>query len=84
MIVMLASCASLKTAFTGNKETASTSNSTAVKKESKFLDPVDMPVESSKEGKEKKHEKAAPKRKHQKPAIVLIGKAMQKIYLLCK
>src|SRR5436190_10974697 len=62
MIVMLASCASLKTAFTGNKETASASNSTAVKKESKFLDPIDVPVESSKEGNEKKHEKAAAKK----------------------
>src|SRR4030095_10722043 len=36
MIVLLASCASLKTAFTGNNATASANNSTAVKKETKF------------------------------------------------
>ena len=47
MIVLLASCASVKPAFTGHKSTASTSNSAAVKKESKFLDQIDMPVESS-------------------------------------
>ena len=52
MIVLLASCAGLKTAFTGNKGTASTSNSTAVKKETKFLDQIDVPVESSKTVKE--------------------------------
>jgi lipoprotein Spr len=51
MIVSLASCASLKTAFTGNK--APESNSTAVKKETKFLDGIDVPVESSKGVKEK-------------------------------
>ncbi len=51
MIVLLASCASLKTAFTGDKST-STSNSTAVKKETKFLDQIEMPVESSKGVKE--------------------------------
>jgi len=54
MIVLLASCASLKTAFTGNQGTASTNNSTAVKKETKFLDPIDMPAESSKGVKEEK------------------------------
>ena len=62
MIVMLASCASLKTAFTGNKEIASTNSSDPVKKESKFLDPIDVPAKSSKEGKEKQHEKAAAKK----------------------
>lgn len=53
MIVLLASCSSLRSAFTGTKNTTSTNNSTAVKKETKFLDPVDMPVESSKGVKEK-------------------------------
>ena len=51
LIVSLASCASLKTAFTGNK--APGNNSAAVKKETKFLDQIDVPVESSKATKEK-------------------------------
>ena len=46
MIVLLASCASLKTAFTGNKSPEN--NSTTVKKQTKFLDQIDVPVESSK------------------------------------
>ena len=62
MIVLLASCAGLKTAFTGNKGTASTGNSTPVKKETKFLDPIDMPAESSKPVKEKEAEKLAAKK----------------------
>jgi len=62
MIVLLASCTSLKSAFTGNKSTASTNNSTAVKKESKFLDQIDMPVESSKGVKEKEQEKTLAKK----------------------
>src|SRR5678815_5470019 len=62
MIVLLASCASLKTAFTGNKSTASTNNSTAVKKEAKFLDQIDVPVESSKAVKEKEQEKTLAKK----------------------
>ncbi|HEY5773388.1 MAG TPA: C40 family peptidase [Chitinophagaceae bacterium] len=62
MIVLLASCAGLKTAFTGSKGTASTGNSTAVKKETKFLDPIDVPVESSKGVKEKEQEKTAVKK----------------------
>jgi len=62
MIVLLASCASLKTAFTGNQGTASTNNSTSVKKETKFLDQIDMPVESSKGVKEKEQEKSIAKK----------------------
>src|SRR6187455_1677490 len=62
MIILLASCTSLKTAFTGNKGTASTSNSTAVKKETKFLDQIDVPVESSKGVKEKEQEKSVVKK----------------------
>jgi len=62
MIVLLASCASLKTAFTGNNGTASTSNSTAVKKETKFLDQIDVPVESSKGVKEKEQVKSVAKK----------------------
>lgn len=46
MIVSLASCASLKTAFTGNKPPEN--NSATVKKQTKFLDQIDVPVESSK------------------------------------
>src|SRR5436190_13551935 len=52
MIVLLPNCASLKTAFTGSRETAVT-NSTSVKKETKFLDQVNVLVESSKRTKEK-------------------------------
>jgi len=62
MIVLLASCASLQTAFTGNKATASTNNSTTVKKETKFLDQIDVPVESSKGVKEKESEKSVAKK----------------------
>jgi len=62
MIVLLASCASLKTAFTGNQGTASTNNSTSVKKETKFLDQIDIPVESSKGVKEKEQEKSIAKK----------------------
>jgi lipoprotein Spr len=58
MIVLLASCTSLKTAFTGNPGTASINNSAAVKKETKFLDQIDVPLESSKGSKE--NEKAVP------------------------
>jgi lipoprotein Spr len=59
MIVLLASCASLKTAFTGNNVPAN--NSTAVKKETKFLE-IDMPVESSKGVKEKEKSEPAVKK----------------------
>jgi len=52
MLVLLASCSSLKTAFTGNREPASTQNSNTVKKETKFLDQIDVPVESSRSKKE--------------------------------
>ena len=62
MIVLLASCTSLKSAFTGNKSTASTNNSIAVKKEAKFLDQIDVPVESSKGVKEKEPEKSLAKK----------------------
>lgn len=49
---MLASCSSLKTAFTGSSQTASDTHSTTVKKETKFLDQIDVPVESIKSKKE--------------------------------
>jgi lipoprotein Spr len=62
MIVLLASCASLKTAFTGNNSTGSTNNSTTVKKETKFLDQIDIPVESTKGVKEKESEKLLAKK----------------------
>ena len=47
LIVLLASCSSLKTAFTGEREPASTLTSNNVKKEIKFLDQIDVPVGSS-------------------------------------
>ena len=62
MIVLLASCASLQTAFTGNKATASSNNATTVKKQTKFLDQIDVPVESSKRVKEKESEKLVTKK----------------------
>jgi len=58
IIVSLASCTSLKSAFTGSGATASINNSTPVKKETKFLDQIDVPVESSRGTKE--NEKAVP------------------------
>ena len=57
LLVMLASCSSLKTAFTGNTATGSKANSHSVKKETKFLNQIDVPVESSKS---KQEEDAAP------------------------
>jgi lipoprotein Spr len=82
MIVLLASCASLKTAFTGNKSTASSSNSSAVKKESKFLDQIDVPVESSKGEKEKEKEKESAKKETSTTRNSTHRESMQKIYLL--
>jgi lipoprotein Spr len=52
LLVMLASCSSLKTAFTGSSQPASDTYSKAVKKETKFLDQIDVPVESTKTKKE--------------------------------
>lgn len=48
LLVMLASCSGLKTAFSGNKQPPSTT----VKKETKFLDQINMEVESPKSTKE--------------------------------
>lgn len=48
IIVLLASCSSLKTAFTGTRQTAPASTTSTVKKETKFLDQIDVPVESNK------------------------------------
>ena len=47
LLLLLASCTSLKTAFSGNKQPASPTHSTPVKKETKFLDQINMEVESS-------------------------------------
>jgi len=52
LLVMLASCSALKTAFTGNRGPASTAPISSVKKETKFLDEINVPVESSKSKKE--------------------------------
>ena len=51
IIVLLASCSSLKTAFNGNKQSEPASQSTAVKKETKFLD-QNMEVETPKSSKQ--------------------------------
>jgi lipoprotein Spr len=48
LIVLLASCSSLKTAFTGARQSPPASNGGAVKKETKFLDQIDVPVETNK------------------------------------
>lgn len=48
LIVLLASCSGLKTAFTGHRQPSPASNkTTAVKKETKFLNEIDMPVEAT-------------------------------------
>jgi UDP-glucose 4-epimerase len=47
LIVLLASCSSLKTAFTGNRQSAQGTSSNTVKKETKFLNQIDVPVEST-------------------------------------
>ena len=52
LLVMLASCSSLKTAFTGNRQAESPSSSNTVKKETKFLDQIDVPVESTRSKKD--------------------------------
>jgi len=52
LLLTLASCSSLRTAFTGNRESVSTSNSNTVKKETKFLDEIDVPFESTKSKKD--------------------------------
>jgi len=64
LLVMLASCSSLKTAFTGNGQTGSAAHSAAVKKETKFLDQIDVPVESSGQ---KNHESIAAVEKKETP-----------------
>jgi len=52
LLVILASCSSLKTAFTGSRESAAARQSTSVKKQTKFLDEIDVPVESARSKKE--------------------------------
>ena len=47
LIVLLSGCSSLKTAFTGNNPSASSAHTTPVKKETKFLNEIDVPVEGS-------------------------------------
>src|SRR5688572_29442085 len=46
LLVMLASCSSIKTAFTASKQPTSAQSGT-VKKGTKFLDEVEVPIESS-------------------------------------
>ena len=48
LIVLLASCSSLKTAFTGNRQPGQTPATNTVKKETKFLNQIDVPVETTK------------------------------------
>lgn len=45
LVLSLSSCASLKTAFTGKKESTNTSSVSAGKKEAVFLNEISMPVE---------------------------------------
>jgi lipoprotein Spr len=45
LIVLLASCSGLKTAFTGNRQAPATSNTNTVKKETKFLNEINVAVE---------------------------------------
>ena len=52
LLVMLASCSSLKTAFTGSRDPAAGRQSPSVKKQTKFLDEIDVPVESTRSKKE--------------------------------
>jgi len=52
LLVMLASCSGLKTAFTGNRQAEPPSSSNSVKKETKFLDHIDVPVESARSKKD--------------------------------
>ena len=47
LIVLLASCSSLKTAFTGTRQSPAASNTNTVKKETKFLNQIDVPVEAN-------------------------------------
>ena len=60
--MLLASCSGLKIAFTGNRDPATTANSAYVKKETKFLEQIDVPVESS-----------GPKRRDE-PAVSVVKK----------
>src|SRR6185503_6771533 len=47
-VVLLASCSSLKTAFTGNRQPGQIPATNTVKKETKFLNQIDVPVETTK------------------------------------
>ena len=60
LIVLLASCSSLKTAFTGTGQTAPVSSH--VKKQTKFLDQIDVPVEGSSYKLEKENPSAVTKK----------------------
>ena len=46
LVVLLASCSSLKTAFTGSRQSPP-ANTNTVKKETKFLNQIDVPVEAN-------------------------------------
>lgn len=46
-VVLLASCSSLKTAFTGNRQPETTAGTNNVKKETKFLEQIDVSVETN-------------------------------------
>lgn len=58
LIVLLASCSSLKTAFTGDRQTGTVASNATPKKETKFLNQIDVPVESNKSVAVKKNETA--------------------------
>lgn len=65
LIVLLASCSSLKTAFTGNRAPEPVNHTTAVKKEAKFLNEIDVPVESTKTKVETTQAKKVPEQKRE-------------------
>ena len=66
LLVLLASCSSLKTAFTGNNQPESATHSTStVKKETKFLNEIDVPVESNKTKVENAQVKKEPEQKRE-------------------
>lgn len=58
LIVLLASCSSLKTAFTGDRQPGTVASNATPKKETKFLNQIDVPVESNKSVAVKKNETA--------------------------
>lgn len=68
LISILASCSSLKTAFTGNKVNSQANSGVVEKKETKFLGDISMPVESA---------ALAPEKKKTETPVKIISKSVQ-------